>query len=233
MASFVNMWGTSHTVDEDDECISTKTGTFDTLSGSTDSQSGTQQMIYPLECTSTISSDDQIISDEETPLSPQTPALDATFQRRDNQHDHKIYDEDQMPLSPESEFTTTYSIYQTTSNESRRLYTHHNEQIPADDFDDDDECKPLSPQTPSIPTSGRLTRRFKTPDFLSPGRFTRWRQHNDEFDMTNNYNYELPETPLMTSPTANQHEGVNCFGDIISPLRRSSPGGEGDSAKID
>lgn len=231
MASFVNMWGTSHTVD-DDECISTKTGTFDTLSGSTDSQSDTPQMMYPLEFTSTISSNDDNISDEETPLSPQTPALDATFQRKDDQHNHKIYDEEQMPLSPESEFTTTYSIYQTTSNESRQLYTYHTEEIPDDDFDDD-ECKPLSPQTPSIPPSGRLTRRFRTPDFLSPGRFTRWRQNNEDFDMTSNYDYELPETPLMTSPTANQHAGVN-FGDIISPLRRTSPGGGGgDSAKID
>jgi len=66
-----------------------------------------------------------------------------------------------------------------------------------DDDDDGDERNPLSPNTPSIHLSGRRIG-ITTPDFRTSG---------------------LPETPLMTSPTNMQQDGLNYFGSIISPLR--------------
>ena len=176
-------------------------------------------------------------------------------------------DEERMPLSPGSEYTTGSTVYPTGTAIHSTMYTPQPKQF-ADEYRDDDECKPLSPSNIQ-PNSGRLTKRFRTPgnqkpsdsflsknvsvwwlltfcplsclfllDFLTPGRFTRWRQHNNEINTSNLNDDELPETPLMISPTSMQHhynKGVNYFDDIISPLRRGegSPSGLSVSTKID
>ncbi|KAL7543401.1 hypothetical protein ACHAXR_012818 [Thalassiosira sp. AJA248-18] len=217
MTSFVNMWGGN---EADEDGISVKTGTFDTLSASSESSGNTlsktpSSFVRVLESCSTISSNENT-TDEEAPLSPHTPALDASF-RRSHSQDEIYENEELMPLSPESEFSTDSIIYQTS--DQSRLFTPQTKQVAGGERDDDDECKHLTPQTQSIHASGRLTRRFNTPDFLTPGRFTRWRQQG-RVEVKNDD--ELPETPLMASPMEH-HKGVNYFDNIISPLRRDSP----------
>jgi len=80
-------------------------------------------------------------------------------------------------------------------------------------IDNDDELTPLSPNTPSIQSSGRGSRRKKAytqSDSLSAG---------------------LPETPLITSPSNGRQNGANYFRNIISPLRSMSRQQEGGSVK--
>lgn len=246
MSSFINIWGGSAA---DEDAVASKTGTASTES-IVDSRPNTPG---------------SFLNDEETPLSPQTPALGDSLRRA--QMDEIYEDEEKMPLSPESQFSSG-SINKThdqprmytpqtkkhtdggweetgfievgcvvgraedveSSSPRRRRQQHRGVEMnfssPVEKYrhssssllhtsanntepsiGDDDECKPLSPQTPSINASARKSsRRF---NFLTP---------------------ELPETPLMTSPNNGQHEGVNYFSDIISPLRRGNQG-EGGSVK--
>eukprot|EP00956_Cyclotella_meneghiniana_P006393 scaffold8377_cov75-Cyclotella_meneghiniana.AAC.2 len=94
-----------------------------------------------------------------------------------------------------------------------------------------DECQPLSPDTPTMRSvSSRSIRdRIRTPDFLSPGTFRRWRRSDiEELSTSSDYN-DIPKTPLMISPK--EHGGSSYFSKALpsfkSPLtkRVQSPDG--------
>jgi hypothetical protein len=83
--------------------------------------------------------------------------------------------------------------------------------------DDDVNCTPVSPRTPSS-YSGMRSRRFATPEFLTPGTFRRWRRRDEEAVRTSD---EIPETSLMISPT-DQNERVGYYSSFLSPLKLGS-----------
>mmetsp|Transcript_35885 Transcript_35885/g.86614 ORF Transcript_35885/g.86614 Transcript_35885/m.86614 type:complete len:732 (+) Transcript_35885:159-2354(+) len=221
MANFVTMWG-GNAAGDDGVCV--KTGTYDTSSESAShSHSNSSNSRHrALEISSTISS---IEPDEEAPsasphlsdLDAPSQKLDAMFGEYDEQEPSVFEDEENMPLSPSS----SVLLIDTMNNTSERTKLYTPKVKRASECDNEDECTPLSPQTPNIPESERLTRRFKTPDFLSPGTFRRWRQHGKE-DITNEE--ELPETPLMNSPQGQQQ--LNYFSFNLSPLQNGNREGD-------
>ena len=172
MATFVNIWG--HSAEEDGIATKATPSTSDTLSAASKSidstHSGTpKSFAQHLECTSTISSNEQHVPDEEAPLSPNR-TLDASFrQAQDSFQDNILMspeDEERMPLSPGSEYTTGSTVYPTGTAIHSTMYTPQPKQF-ADEYSDDDECKPLSPSNIQ-PNSGRLTKRFRTPGNQKP-----------------------------------------------------------------
>lgn len=199
MASFVHMWGGS-----EDE-IATKRTTYETASESAshDRSNNIPQLGY----SSTISSD-EITHDEEAQAPIHSPSLhqsrkfEDSFEAEEESSAINEEDEERMPLSPP---TSEFAAHQSS------LYTPDARITPGDDSDD--ERSPLAPQTPKIPSSAVRSRRFMTPDFLTPGTFRRWRQHGDD-DVAKSD--ELPETPSISSPTGEQGR-VNYFASIISP----------------
>ena len=174
--------------------------------------------------TSTEESDDEDVFDEEAPLSPTTPALNASFRRPTTIPQAR----ERMPLSPEnsSSKVSGYGVrkhFQMETPQPKQLDTGEGEH----DDSDNDEYTPLSPTTPSmhsapqtpiIHSASKQNRRFNTPNFLTPGTFRRWR-HDDGIDPDGAG--ELPEMPLMTSPNLNK--GENYFGHTISPSWRGKP----------
>lgn len=174
MATFVNIWG--HSEEEDGIATKATPSTFDTSSASSKSidstHSGTpKSFAQQLECTSTISSNEQHAPDEEAPLSPNR-TLDASFRQAQDSFQEIVLmspeDEERMPLSPESEYTTGSTVYPTGSTAIHStMYTPQPKQFADGYSDDDDECKPLSPSNIK-PNSGRLTKRFRTPGKQNP-----------------------------------------------------------------
>jgi hypothetical protein len=75
-------------------------------------------------------------------------------------------------------------------------------------------CTPTSPQTPSN-YSGMRSRRFATPEFLTPGTFRRWRRRDEKDVRTGD---EIPEAPLMISPK-DHHYRVSYISSFLSPLK--------------
>jgi hypothetical protein len=98
------------------------------------------------------------------------------------------------------------------------------------------ECQPLSPDTPKVQSikTASGNGRLRTPDFLSPGTFRRWRRN--DIDELATAPSGIPESPLMVSPK--DHGGTSYFSkalnmtNFISPLTKkaSSPEAE-NSAK--
>eukprot|EP00804_Cyclotella_cryptica_P005769 CCRYP_000093-RB/>CCRYP_000093-RB protein AED:0.06 eAED:0.06 QI:617/1/1/1/1/0.85/7/102/667 len=142
------------------------------------------------------------------------------------------FDDELQPLSPKAPLhapsltTPTYSL-QHTSPTNRPVY------------DINDECQPLSPDTPAIqPTSMKSESRhgrLRTPDFLSPGTFRRWRRNDVEDYAT--LDDGIPETPLMVSPKENGgtsylSKALN-MTNFMSPLEKRvhSPGSVENPAK--
>ena len=98
-----------------------------------------------------------------------------------------------------------------------------------------EECQPLSPDTPTMQSIGsvgsrsskatRLSGRLRTPDFLSPGTFRRWRR-NDIEESSAHDSSDIPKTPLLVSPK--DHSGsyfsraIN-MTNFISPLAKRAP----------
>lgn len=87
-----------------------------------------------------------------------------------------------------------------------------------------EECQPLSPDTPSMQSIGSRSRhRLRTPEFLSPGTFRRWRR-NDIEGVSTSENNDIPHTPLIVSPKDNG--GTSVFSkalnmtSFISPLKQ-------------
>ena len=126
-------------------------------------------------------------------------------------------DEERMPLSPpNADFSAA---------DRSQIYT------PSSQQDVYDERAALSPETPTIHVNENKStrRRFRTPEFLSPGTFRSWRTNDEE---QGDSNREMPQTPLMKSPQGNQETGVNqYFSSIISPMRTDDK--ETTSGKID
>ena len=95
-----------------------------------------------------------------------------------------------------------------------------------------EECQPLSPDTPTMQSIGsigsrsskttRLSGRLRTPDFLSPGTFRRWRR-NDIEDRSAHDRSSIPQTPLMISPKDHSEsyfsKAIN-MTNFISPLAK-------------
>lgn len=84
---------------------------------------------------------------------------------------------------------------------------------------EDEEMQALSPLTPhnrpSPHQDGEL--RLRTPAFLSPGTFRRWRRHDDEEDTHGGYIFpKTPQTPLVQSPGDKRGRS----GNFMSPLTR-------------
>ena len=105
--------------------------------------------------------------------------------------------------------------------------------------DGNEECQPLSPDTPAIQLmtikSESRYGRLRTPDFLSPGTFRRWRRNDIEDNAT--LGNGIPETPLMVSPkesggTSYLSKALN-MTNFMSPLakRVHSPGNVENAAK--
>lgn len=201
MAGFVTTWGGTNSADDEKD-------------GNETSSESTSNV--HLGNSSSLSSNENIPVGEA--LDMQTPHKFETFEEDEENPD---INEEMMPLSPpDAESTANHS----------RLYTPQARQTLVGDCGDDDECLPLSPTTPSIANDIRSTRRFQTPDFLTPGTFRRWRRHDEEHLVTTNGNeLELPQTPLMLSPSA-EGTSVNYFSSILSPMRTEN---EDRSAKID
>ena len=142
------------------------------------------------------------------------------------------FNDELQPLSPKTpvlipSLTTPEYLVQQTSPTNR----------PLDDIND--ECRPLSPDTPAIrPISMKSESRhgrLRTPDFLSPGTFRRWRRNDiEENETTDN---GIPETPLMVSPK--EYGGTSYFSkalnmtNFMSPLAKKvhSPGSVENAAK--
>jgi hypothetical protein len=120
--------------------------------------------------------------------------------------------------------------------------------IKTEHIDDwNDECQPLSPGTPSMHSIGsigsssrasratRLSGRLRTPDFLSPGTFRRWRRTDIEEELPTSDNNDIPLTPLMISPK--EHGGTSYFSKalhmstFISPLTKKVRSPDGDSVE--
>ena len=163
--------------------------------------------------------------------------------------EHLFEDEEQMPLSPDQHHLINSIIH--TTNHSFQ-YTPQASQMSHDD-DDDDELQPLTPHTPNIEvrrtpiaimnekspninTNGRL----KTPGFLSPGTFRRWRRHDDDdiSEIDNLASEHPPLTPLISSPRENGELSSfprsmnmsNYLSPVISRQRSGVPNSE-DSTK--
>ena len=125
-------------------------------------------------------------------------------------------DEERMPLSPpNADFSAA---------DRSQIYTPSSQQ---DVYDD--ERAALSPETPTIHVNEikSTRRRFRTPEFLSPGR--RWRTNDEE---QGDPNREMPQTPLMTSPRNQETGRSQYFSSIISPMRIDDKE-NGSSGKID
>ena len=131
----------------------------------------------------------EYMPDEEAPLSPHTPALELVLDKH-------------SPLSPESSFSP--------GSTNKRLDTHQNKTLADGNSHDNDECMPLSPQSPTIYVRSGMSK------LQAIDTFRRWRHHDGD-EVTNDE--DLPETPLMISPT-DQKGGVNYFDNMLSPLRR-------------
>ena len=130
-------------------------------------------------------------------------------------------DEERMPLSPpNADFSAA---------DRSRIYTPSSQQ---DSNYDNDERAALSPETPTIHVNEikSTRRRFRTPEFLSPGTFRSWRTNDEEQGDPNNR--ELPQTPLMTSPRNQETGRSQYFSSIISPMRIDDKE-NGSSGKID
>lgn len=203
MASFVSMWG-DNTDDSDDG----KSNEYDTSSESTSNAH------LGLGNSSSLSSEEER---EERPSK-----LDTCKDNDDYEENPDPEHEEKMPLSPTSE--------------SDSITAHHSglyiQTTLGNDIGDDDECMPLSPETPSIHVVSEVRsrkNRFMTPEFLTPGTFRRWRRQDESVTV----NREIPQTPLMTSPTDLGSVGITYLSSIISP-RTMEKGGEDDgSVKIE
>ena len=214
MANFVTTWGGNAADDDDDDVVHTKTSTYDTSSetASKSHSDDSNNQHQALEMSSTISS-----GDHDKPYN------------RDHKFDEAVGDEEQalsvfedeerMPLSPSTSAISSGTINRTI-DQSRLFYTPPTKRGSEDEDEFQDEFTPLSPQTTSITGSAGLTRRDRrlmTPDFLTPGTFRRWRQHDDEDDdivCTD----DLPKTPSLSSPKS-QKEGTFFSYDNISPAK--------------
>ena len=110
--------------------------------------------------------------------------------------------EEKTPISsPDSKFLSDQS----------RMYTPEAKHS----LDGDDECTPLTPQSPGTYHGGMRSSRLTTPDFLTPGTFRRWRRRDEENVPSDD---EFPETPLLISPKGHHNE-VNYFSSFLSPLK--------------
>jgi hypothetical protein len=131
-----------------------------------------------------------------------------------------------QPLSPRAPSAPT-----TPSQSAQYTPSHIFEPVGAVN----EECQPLSPDTPTIQSISSRSRhgRLRTPDFLTPGTFRRWRR-NDIEDVSISDNNDIPHTPLMISPK--EHGGTSYFSKalnmttFISPLTKGvrSPDSDGD-----
>lgn len=124
-----------------------------------------------------------------TPMSPQTPNYHSGMRNR---------------RFAKPEFLTPGT--------SRRWRRHDEEEAQGGD---EIQATPLmiSPQTMTNDSETR-SRRFATPEFLTPGTFRRWRRRDEEDARAGD---DIPETPLMISP--NDHGRVSYFSEYLSPLR--------------
>ena len=153
-------------------------------------------------------------TDEEIELSPHAPSPKSAFCNAQKLED--IFDEEHLPLSPEQHISTDLTA-QTPLHPIQ--YTAEAKELTDGDVD---ECQPLTPQTPNIEAVGQRKRgRFKTPDFLSPGTFRRWRRLDEEKDLASEHQFP---SPLMKSPR--ECGGMSHFShtmnmsNFIPPLRR-------------
>ncbi|KAL7553333.1 hypothetical protein ACHAWF_018175 [Thalassiosira exigua] len=224
MSSFVNMWGGNDTDEYGDAC--TKACTSETSSSSSKSV-GHAPANTPDNFDQTLDHVPERSSindapDTENPLSPHSSAADGTLCSAPK-HDAINEDDEKTPLSPETHLSTDRAA---ENIDHSRMYTPETKQHGDDEFEEDDECMPLTPHTPSLHSNDRQNKRFNTPEFLTPGTFHRWRRHDEE-DVAKDD--ELPETPLMASPRG-QRDGVNFFSNI-TPLRRCTK--EARATKMD
>ena len=101
----------------------------------------------------------------------------------------------------------------------------------------DEEYQPLSPDTLMMePRSSRSRRgRLRTPDFLSPGTFRRWRRTDIDDILTSEIN-DFPQTPTIVSP---KEHGTSYFSKALnisnfkSPLSKSIRSPDSDREQID
>ena len=133
------------------------------------------------------------------------PESSSLYNAKDEAESAPNFDGDEkIPISsPDSKFLSDQS----------RMYTP--EAKHSLDGDGDDECTPLTPQSPGTYHDGMRSRRLTTPDFLTPGTFRRWRRHDEEDGRSGE---EFPETPLLISPKGHHNE-VNYFSSFLSPLK--------------
>ena len=118
-----------------------------------------------------------------------------------------------QPLSPETPSAPIFHSQSTPSHNNTELL----DAVP-------DEFQPLSPDTPTMRSINSISirDRLRTPDFLSPGTFRRWRRSDiEELSTSSDYN-NIPKTPLMISPK--EHGGTSYFSKALptfkSPLTK-------------
>ena len=186
VSSFINSWGGNMA---NDVALSPKASTFETSAESTSHSSQNSH-----------TSIDLVV------VKPSAPTESSSFYNAEDETESapNFEGREKTPISsPDSKFLSDQS----------RMYTP--EAKHSLDDDGDDECTPLTPQSPGAYHDGMRSRRLTTPDFLTPGTFRRWRRRDEEDGRSGE---EFPETPLLISPKGHHNE-VNYFTSFLSPLK--------------
>ncbi|EED90823.1 predicted protein [Thalassiosira pseudonana CCMP1335] len=148
---------------------------------------------------------------------PINPSFDSTYHSPDMLESMSSDEVELVAMSPTTSQLRHRSVMQTPAHSV--MFTP-----PAKAFLNetvDEECQPLSPNTPVIAnkqSSGSRDARLLTPDFLSPGTFRRWRRQDEE-DVVS-VDSGLPPSPMVSSPRDNTDGGSSYFSNFITPLRR-------------